>query len=125
MKLFVDDIRKVPDESWTLTRTIVGAFTAIDLFRPTEISLDHDISHPVTVGGIQRPFPCLETYMPVAKYIVALAMNSTGWRPKVTIHSSNPEGGERMFELLRDAELEVVMAPMGMARREGSFYHED
>ena len=43
MKLFVDDIRKLPDESWSLARTVSEAIRAINMFDFEVISLDHDI----------------------------------------------------------------------------------
>ena len=50
MKLWVDDIRNAPDETWTVARTINAAINALKMFEFEEISLDHDISHQVGMG---------------------------------------------------------------------------
>lgn len=56
-KLFVDDIRDVPNETWTLVRTVTAAINAIAVVEFEVISLDHDISHQIAMGHISRPFP--------------------------------------------------------------------
>lgn len=98
MKLFVDDIRDIPDESWTLARTINAAITAIDTFDFEVISLDHDISHKHTKYD---SYPCNETYTAVAyfireKYKDKLLMEC----PKIIIHTSNPSGAVKMAGIL-------------------------
>jgi hypothetical protein len=47
--------RNAPDESWTVARTITAAISAIATFHFDVISLDHDISHQVVMGGLSRP----------------------------------------------------------------------
>lgn len=73
MKLFVDDIRNAPDESWTVARTINAAISFIDTFsdKIEVISLDHDISHQIAMDILSRPYPCNETFTAVAYYIKA------------------------------------------------------
>ena len=130
MKLFIDDIRSAP-EGWHLAKTVTEAIRTIyydGMFgdRITHISLDHDISHPVTVGSLQRPYPCEETYAAVA-YFIALKYENraiakqvgavitclnvdcperTGgecWSsivPQITLHTSNIVGAENMQLIL-------------------------
>lgn len=97
MKIYVDDIRNVPDESWTLCRTITEAIRCIAFFADdiTEISLDHDISAEVRVNGVYRPFPTEETFQPVAYYI-SERYRTADTPPKITIHTANPLGAEAM-----------------------------
>lgn len=99
MKLWVDDIRPIPDDSWTLAKTVNEAIRALYLFDWDEVSLDHDISHQVTVGENSRPYPCEETFEAVAHYIAAKykILNKV---PKITLHTANPNGAERMKRLL-------------------------
>src|ERR1035441_7784613 len=98
-KLFVDDIRQAPDETWTVARTVTVAISAIAAFHFDVISLDHDISHQVAMGGLSRPYPCGETFTPVAQFI-AEKYNPDGpaWkiRPKIIIHTANPAGAVRI-----------------------------
>lgn len=110
MKLFVDDIRNAPNESWNVSRTVLSAIRAIEQFEPEWISLDHDISHQVTVGGVSRPYPCEETFESVAHYIALKHMNriheracgskKPDWSPKIILHTSNPVGQKKMETIL-------------------------
>ena len=128
MKLYVDDIRDIPDESWMLSRTITDAINAIDVFNFKVISLDHDISHSVIMEGSSRSFPCEETFLPVAMYIhekyesrligkeVSAKITCTssdcperqgeecqeGRIPKIIIHTSNPAGALRLKRALNN-----------------------
>lgn len=105
MKLFIDDIRTSPDDSWNICRTITSAIKALDMFWPVveEISLDHDISHQVVMGDMSRPFACGETFQSVARYIALMKHHNPSWNPKISIHTSNYVGGSEMQTLLEDA----------------------
>lgn len=123
MKLWVDDIRNAPDESWTIARTVTTAIRAIRMFGAdiTEISLDHDISHQVTVGDLGRPYPCKETFLPVAMYIASVVDSTidarVSWRPVISIHTSNPQGGKEMATILAEAGIMSKVVPMGLTNR--------
>lgn len=127
MKLYVDDIRDAPDESWTLVRTITEAIRCIAFFKNdiTEISLDHDIFAEVRINGVCRPFPTAETLQPVAYFIgeaygTQLAEEETERnfpQPKITIHSSNPVGAESMEYALGRYGIGCEIKPMGEAYR--------
>lgn len=122
MKLWVDDIRSAPDESWTVARTVGAAISALARFGDDleEVSLDHDISHQVAIGtGLERPFPCTETFQPVA-WFIAYRFTSPSV-PNITLHSSNPAGRADMEAIMRtrlDFEKHLlIQAPMGAANR--------
>lgn len=115
MKLWVDDIRNAPDESWTVARTVTSAIRAIARFEFESISLDHDISHQVTVGSFARPYPCDETFMAVAYYIVAKYKGKSA--PNISIHSSNLVAGDEMLGVLNDGEIYAQHKPMGLVNR--------
>lgn len=130
MKLFVDDIRNAPDESWTVARTVGAAIRAIARFDFEEISLDHDISHQIHMDSLSRPFPCSETFQPVAhfigmKYTIPVGygdgsesrLPKMGKIPVVTLHTSNPVGGEEMFKILESYGLHAEKKYMGGANR--------
>lgn len=121
MKLFVDDIRNAPDESWSVARTVDAAISFISQFgyKIEEISLDHDISHQIGMGELSRPFPCAETFTPVARYMAEkyrIDPEPFYKRPKVTIHSSNPMGAKNLQFILKDFG-EVPYVPYGPANR--------
>ena len=126
MKLFIDDIRDAPDESWKLVRTITEAISAIDIFNFEVISIDHDISHQVQVGKTSRPYPCEETFLPIAVFLkekyktqliakeVGAVMtclckdgHKAGDIPKIILHTANPAGALRMKNVLDGFDVEI------------------
>ncbi len=124
MKLFVDDIRNPPDDSWTLARTVTEAIRMIARYDFEVISLDHDISHPVSIGNeLIRPFPCGETFAAVAYYIVAKYLpyfkGDLEWNkpPKIILHTSNTVAGHEMAMLFRQAGFLVNEQYTGAAQR--------
>lgn len=116
MKLYVDDIRDAPD-GYTLVRDVNEAINFIDRYRYEleEVSLDHDISLQVEVAGVYRPFPSPETYRAVAKYIKEVYKHTPEDRPKITLHSANPDGRTAMESILIGYEVE--QRPSGAAFR--------
>lgn len=118
MKLWVDDIRNAPDESWTVARTVLSAIRAISRYDFEEISLDHDISHQVQVGALGRPFPCEETFMSVAYFIAAKYVDKPAARyPMIYLHTSNQVAGDEMHLVLKDAGILSEKRYMGAANR--------
>lgn len=109
MKLYIDDIRKAPDESWHLARTVEAAISAIVMFDFEVISLDHDISHQISIGveGSNRPHPCSETFTSVA-YFIAEKYRGKDPKPKIIIHTANPAGAMRIARILDGFEIERV-----------------
>lgn len=61
------------------------------------------------MGGLSRPYPCDETFTPVAQFI-AEKYNPDGpaWkiRPKIIIHTANPAGAVRIAGHLEGFEIE-------------------
>lgn len=85
-KLFIDDERDPPDESWTVVRTVEEAKTILvswDL--PTEMSLDHDL------GGD-------ETVMQILHWMAENFYEEGP--PPWKIHSANPVGRANMESFL-------------------------
>lgn len=116
MKLFVDDIRNAPDDTWHVARTITEAIRALARYDFDEISLDHDISHQVSIGTkLERPFPCDETFAAVAYYIKAKYQMVEDFDPTVTLHTSNQVAGNEMAKILEP--ITVVKKYMGAANR--------
>lgn len=106
MKLFVDDIRDAPDDSWTTVRKVEEAIRLINNFSYDVISLDHDIENR----------PSDETFKPIAYFI---GLKAEYWRslgkhePKVIIHSINPVGARQMADVLGDYDVDVTIRPYG------------
>lgn len=105
MKLYIDDIRQAP-KGWTLARTINSAINAIIQFEPTEISLDHDISHETTIDGNYLVHSSDECFCAVALFIGERYKNKL--KPKITLHTANPNGAEKMAEKLGRYDIQSV-----------------
>lgn len=107
MKLWVDDIRKPPDGTWSVARTVSMALRYMHLWEPHVVSLDHDISHYEDLDESnvdQRVQACEETFMAVAYYI---ADRQWKRKPRILIHTSNFTAGKKMFLMLKEAGFEV------------------
>lgn len=112
MKLYVDDIRKEP-QGWVRAKTVSEAIRIIATQSVDEVSLDHDISHRINMDSIARPFPCGETFEPVAWFLRGIKFSG-----KVTLHTANPIGAKKMAEILADvgiqAKIELGMPVNGL-----------
>lgn len=94
MKLWVDDFREPPDDTWIVARKVQPAIRLIATQNITVISLDHDIEN--------RPDD--ETFQPVAYFIGEKYNSDTFWADEleVTIHSDNPVGAKELIAILED-----------------------
>lgn len=96
MKLWVDDERPAPDDSWTVAKTSNEAIKTLTYGSAyftnwEEISLDHDL------GGE-------DTGMKVVDW-----MTDYGFWPKVvTVHTANPPARKRMLAALNHEAPETV-----------------
>jgi hypothetical protein len=85
IKLFVDDMRDPPDNTWVVARSYWEAVDFISLYHPIDtISLDHDL-------GIDSDGNELTGYDLIC-YIEANDM----WPNTCIVHSSNPAGRLKM-----------------------------
>lgn len=123
MKLFVDDIRKPPDDTWTVARTVTEAIRLLSRFSHwDEISLDHDISHFENLDEKdvdQDVRACTECFCAVAYYIAQkwfvearfedseFALMSPRITPQIWLHTANPVGGDEMYAILKERGIRV------------------
>lgn len=96
MRLWIDDVREPPDDSWLWAESSAHALAYFEYHRHSgdpcvEISFDHDL------GGD-------DTAMPVAKRIEQLAYHAAipplMWR----VHSANPVGRKNIEAAMLSAE---------------------
>ena len=129
-KLYVDDLRHAP-EGWALARTVTAAINFLRQFGADVVSLDHDIMHTVPYRAINIPtevadkmdnldevyeastklvdvpVACPETYMATAMFIADMDKEL---RPHTLIvHTSNPDGGKAIADLLQDRVSTIIM----------------
>lgn len=110
VKLWHDDGRRPPDESWTWARTNQEAISILLGGNVTECSLDHDLvlekHNPDSVDPRDRWDKVNDGKQLV---IAMIALNLVP--PKVTIHSQNPPGAAMMAAWLRYEGHDVTVAP--------------
>jgi len=98
-KIWIDDVRTPPDDSWTWCKSSKEAIDLIDAIyileretRPRfEISFDHDL------GGD-------DTTIPVAKRFEELAFHGCSFALEWHIHSANPVGKKNLIRILESME---------------------
>lgn len=112
LRLFVDDIREAP-EGWHCARTVTEAIRILDERDVSDVSLDHDISHAVGLDSVMRPYPCGETFEPVARFIALMYAEGEKFPGTVTIHTANPAGAERMRQILAHCQGIDVAVELG------------
>ena len=96
LKLWVDDQRPAP-HGWVHARTYAEAIRCIREFGPQliEVSLDHDLNPAHTSGDYTD---C------TTGYDVLVYLLRHGLRPTIHFHTMNPEGLQRMTDLLESGE---------------------
>ena len=85
-KLWVDDLRPAPDDTWATAKT---SYEALEFLRSRrvpykEISLDHDM------GGD-------DTTMAVVDWLI---WNVRGWPKDISIHTQNPVGRDNLIRTI-------------------------
>lgn len=98
MKLWLDDFRLPPDETWIWCKTADEAISCLqfDKDRVTEISLDHDLGHT----EVYRE----RTGYDVATWIENMAASKMIERMKWSVHSANPYGAKRIRMAMESAD---------------------
>lgn len=91
VKLFIDDLRQPPDDSWTVTRSYRETIDYILVHGlPSTVSFDHDL-------GLE------ETGYDIAKWIVEKVLDKEVDMPDdfaYNVHSANPVGKKNIESLL-------------------------
>ena len=89
MKLYLDDVRDLPDESFDLARSYDEAVNYVKQHGiPTFISFDHDL-------GVDENEKLLPTGFDFAKWLVEMDMDNIYKFPEnfsFNVHSANPVG---------------------------------
>lgn len=110
MRIFLDDLRSPPDNTWTVCRNAADFVAALTSGNTIEaISFDHDLGHPRFTGRIAARLAMSYLYT---------------WTPRADIcmhvHSANPVGSDNIrndildydrFRLMTDAERESYGLP--------------
>lgn len=93
MKVFLDDIRDPPDNSWTVFRSADNHFYGLLHFgEVTAISLDHDLGEDKDTG------------YDVICFLERLAADRRYIPKEILIHTANPVGRKNMEAALRNIQ---------------------
>ena len=88
-KLFLDDLRAPPDQTWVVVRTVRAAIEYVETYGlPLEMSLDHDL------GGTEDA-PVLLHYL-VDQWLDYDKFEGLT-QVKVQVHSANPVGARNLL----------------------------
>jgi hypothetical protein len=118
MKLWHDDVRRPPDDSWTWARDNRTAVwwlldRRLNGYHVEEASLDHDLGAETTDGAEIQSYLARGQSpdgdgVDLVKAMIALRIVP----PKVTIHSWNPDGASYMAGLLESLSgADVTVCP--------------
>jgi hypothetical protein len=106
MRVFLDDRRQPPDETWKLVRHPDEVIALLETGEVAELSLDHDLSLSDEDGTEVDGYSVL-TYIERA-----IAVDEINFPvPKLSVHSGNPPAHERMQK--------AIDAIYRIARRKG------
>lgn len=89
MKLFVDDLRDPPDDSWQVARSTSEAVRMCQAIWPSDLALDHDL------GGDDRIMDFLK---------ILQEMGEGRPIPSWTVHSANPVGRKNIESFMNSWE---------------------
>lgn len=91
MKLWLDDVREMPDDFDVWVKTADEAIKYIDTGKVNFISFDHDLGEE-------------ETGYDVAVYIALKAFHNEIPRIEYVVHSANPVGRENIIFAMKNAQ---------------------
>lgn len=91
MKIFLDDIRKPPDESWTLCKWPDEVIALLLTGKVTHLSLDHDLGNDDFGTGND-----VVIWLEEQVYFNRLRP------PIITVHSANPVGRKKMEQGIKN-----------------------
>ncbi len=114
LRLWIDDIRKAPDDTWHVARNVTEAIRCIAKYGDslTHISFDHDASHGVNHDtSMEVSCPC--DFTAVAYFLGEYFQNHFSLEDcEITIHSANPIGAENIKNILEEAQLFPEIKPI-------------
>lgn len=92
-KLYIDDLRVPPDNTWTVTRTYQSTIDFFEIYGlPETVSFDHDLGEE-------------KSGYDIAKWIVDAVLDNKVDFPdnfEFKIHSANPVGAKNIRNLLNN-----------------------
>lgn len=119
MKLWLDDVRKPPDDSWTWCKSVEEALKIAD--KCEEWALDHDLGGQLAHYGKGEYDFTAPTGADFIRWYCRDARITKGRQvlpPKVSIHSTNLPGVRTMVDMLcqwsvgAELDIDIIVRPM-------------
>ena len=125
MKLWLDDVRKPPDASWTWCRTAQEAFNFVSSHECEEWALDHDL------GGQQAHYGKGPYEFNASGYMFLIYAAKCPLPDRISIHSTNSSGVSNMVAILHELaiksarDIEIIVRPMRGRIMDKTPYYEE
>lgn len=116
MKVYLDDVRDPPDDTWTVARSYLEFRHVVETAEDdiTEISFDHDLgldgSNAIALTGMDA----VKWLMDHIEYFAPELKNPL---EKITCHSSNPAGAENILGYCQSAKKHGILNPEIILKR--------
>lgn len=91
-KLFLDDVRDPPDDSWTVVRTAKECIFLLENLNFEVLSLDHDLGEDMPTG--------YDVAVWIEERVALMAYQA----PEIRVHSANPVGVKRIRQVIASIE---------------------
>lgn len=105
MKLWLDDERLPPDDTWVWAKTAPDAIEHLKSGVVVEVSLDHDLAaehyDPAMYEGVEAYDALREGFSALTGYdVVKWMAENTVWPSVIRVHTMNPAGGLAMRQVI-------------------------
>ena len=130
-KLWLDDVRKPPDESWTWCKSVDEALVFVKANACEEWALDHDLGGQLAHYG-HGPY---DFEAPSGLAFVSRLATECDWSrrlpSRISIHSTNDEGVYAMIRILyrfsyqNHQDIEIIVRPMRGRIMDRTPYYEE
>jgi hypothetical protein len=95
MKIWLDDLRPAPDDSWTWVKTSAEALSLLRDYYAADVGLAPINSDPITVMSFDHDLGGNDTSRPVMMWLAEYGGDR--WPDAVLVHSMNPIGQEYLI----------------------------
>ena len=96
LKVYLDDVRDPPDDTWVCVRTPSEAIELLETGRVAEISFDFDLGYDEEGREM--------TGYSVALWIEEAVALRNFTPPRMQVHSANPPGHERLLRAIESIQ---------------------
>lgn len=97
MKIWLDDVRDAPDDSWEVVRDFSSVILELEYGGVEAISLDHDLGGDIP-PGMTRAWTGYDVALRIEEMV---AEDCNYYPPKIYVHTDNPVGRANIWEAIK------------------------